>query len=330
MILPNNLILSLLAAAMILATAGATRASVLVLPNGDRLTGTVTRRAGGTLYFTSDVLGPIAVPEKGATVLDSPAAGPTATPVAVAKPRKAPVASMTPPKGWIRKVEFGYDNTVSNDIRTVSLDLRDEFERTINLNNYKFTSQFQYGSIGGVATMDEEDAAARWRHTLSGRLFSQSDTTYETDKVKRIHYQAEQNAGLGYKIIQSRGHTVDIGAGLTGEQLDAAGVQKGFTYLGNMFQDYTYKINGRYTFSEDVTAQYSPESRGLSGVVPDTITPATGNQRDYDYKLHTTLSGKISDHVSLNLHFEYQYDNAVADPTTRAEQRVTTTLGYGF
>ena len=99
---------------------------------------------------------------------------------------------------------------------------------------------------------------------------------------------------------------------------------------GSVFQDYTYKINGRYTLTEDFTAQYSPEERNRYGFVADTTVPLTGSERDYDYKFHTTLQGKISNHLSLNLHFEYEFDNAILDPNARGSQRVTTSLGYGF
>ena len=62
----------------------------------------------------------------------------------------------------------------------------------------------------------------------------------------------------------------------------------------------------------------------------DSALLLTGDERDYDYKFHTSLQGKISKHLSLNLHFEYEFDNAILDPNARGSQRVTTTLGYGF
>jgi hypothetical protein len=380
-----------------LAATTISRASVLILSNGDRLTGHVVKRVDGKVYFHSDILGDIVAPENAVTIVEKPpasvpvnalvglppqkqaapagsstttvlpsptastlppptvtqappvvaqtpapppatpaqpaAAGPPVPPPVVkvaAKRSKTPVVLTPPVTPWAGKVEFGYDNIVSSDVRTVALNFSAEAERTIREENYLFKGRFLYGSSSGIATTDEEDGDFRWRHNLSDRLFVQSETTYESDKINFIHYQFEQNEGLGYKIFQSTRQTVDVGAGVTGEELDATGVEKGFTYLGNVFQDYVYKISGRYTLLEDLSAQYSPESRGLSGVVPDTVTPAMGNERDYAYKFHTTLQGKISNHLSLNLHFEYQYDNAVIVPSTRAEQRVTTTLGYGF
>jgi len=398
---PSFRLLALACAALGLAAPATVRASVLVLANGDRLTGKVLKHADGKIYFHSDILGDIVAPETAVTIVEKPAsptpvesmvglpppapvpvaqtsalASPTAStlpppqvaqspvtaaivappaavtpPAAVAPPFEPPSEANPPAEGriakvldqrgkpviltppvlpWTGKVEFGYDNIISGDIRTVALSLRAEVERTIREDNYLLKGRFLYGSTGGIPATDEEDGDFRWRHNLSDRLFTQSDTTYDSDKIKLIHYQFDENAGLGYKIFKSVRQVVDVGAGVTGEELDSTGVEKGFTYLGNVFQDYTYKINGRYTFLEDISADYSPEVRGLSGDVPDTIIPASGSQRDYDYKFHATLQGKINDRLSLNLHFEYEYDNAVANPTARVEQRITTTLGWGF
>lgn len=330
-----------------LAATNLAHASLLILSNGDRLTGHVTRRAGGKVYFHSDILGDIVAPENAVSVVEKPVPGPSPNSLAGLPPQrpaaatpgganivsaktKVPVVLTPPVTPWTGKVEFGYNNVISGDIRTVALNLSGEAERTIQENDYLIKSRFLYGSTGGVPATDEEDADFRWRHNLSNLLFVQSETTYDSDKINLIHYEFEQNEGLGYKIYQSPRQTVDVGSGVTGEELDATGVAKGFTYLGNAFQDYVYKINGRYTFLEDTSAQYSPESRGLSGLVPGTVIPAVGNERDYAYKFHTTLQGKINEHLSLNLHFEYLYDNAVAVTSSRTQQRVTTTLGYGF
>jgi len=362
---------SLVCILLILAATNSIRASILILSNGDRLTGHVIKRADGKVYFHSDILGDIVAPETAVTIVEKPPAsgsmnalvglpppapsapagsqttpalpsptasslpGPTVVQsqpvvkIAAQKP-KIPIVVTPPVTPWTGKVEFGYNNIISGDIRTVSLNLSGEVERTIREDNLLVKGRFLYGSSDGLATTDEEDGDFRWRHNLSDRLFVQSETTGDSDKINLIHYEFEQNEGLGYKIFQSVRQTVDVGAGVTGEELDATGVEKGFTYLGNVFQDYTYKINGRYTFLEDASAQYSPENRGLSGLVPGTVTPAMGNDRDYAYKFHTTLEGKISNHLSLNLHFEYLYDNAVAVTSNRVQQRVSTTLGYGF
>ena len=65
-------------------------------------------------------------------------------------------------------------------------------------------------------------------------------------------------------------------------------------------------------------------------MVADLSSPINTESRNYDYKFHATLQGKVSAHLSLNLHYDYEYDNAVLDPNSRADQHITATLGYGF
>ena len=112
--------------------------------------------------------------------------------------------------------------------------------------------------------------------------------------------------------------------------LDATGVEQGADYLGNAFQDYTYKINGRYTFLENASIQYSPERRAVFGTISNLPSPSGSSAQNYDYKFGATLQGKISEHLSLNLHFDYEYNNAILVPDARADQQISTTLGYAF
>jgi putative salt-induced outer membrane protein YdiY len=323
----------------LLALASAAQASVLVLSNGDRLTGAVIKREDGKIYFHSDVLGDLVAPESGVTIEDNPTSStsvnslvglppPSATRKA-ATPKQPSVVTL-PVTPWTGKIEFGYDNSVSNDIRTINTVFRADAQRTVRSDDLLMKARLLYNVSGGVATTDQYDAEFRWRHNLSDRIFSQSDTTYEVDKVRQINYEAEENAGLGYRLVKSLRQKVDVGVGAIGQELDAVGIQQGLSYLGDVFQDYTYQINGRYTLTEDFSAQMSPEDRARSAVVADNAVFQTGSERDYDYKLHTSLQGKISKHLSLNLRFEYEFDNAILETNARGSQRVTTTLGYGF
>ena len=38
----------------------------------------------------------------------------------------------------------------------------------------------------------------------------------------------------------------------------------------------------------------------------------------------------MTERFSLNLRFEYEFDNAILDPKAKVDQRITTSLGYGF
>lgn len=329
--------LRLLAAAAFLGAASL-HASVLVLSNGDHLTGKVLKHADGKITFHSDVLGDIVVSDQSATAVEPP---PSPTPVesmAGLPPHGSVPGKLKgqPAKGtgartpWTGKVEFGYDNQLTN-IRTVNTSLRAEVDRTVGPDDFMGKGRYLYGKSQGLPTTDLGDGEFRVRHNLDSRVFAQSDTTGSSNRLQLINFEGQENLGMGYKLITGLHHTVDVGAGMSGQYLNAEGIQEGWNYLGNVFQDYTYKINGRYTFLEDFSAQYSPDRRSRFGSVSDpTLTAQTGTEQDYAYKFHSTLQGRISRHLSLNLHFEYEYNNAVLDPNARADQRVTTTLGYGF
>ena len=194
------------------ATPAAVRADILILKNGDRLTGKVERRADGKIFFHSDVFGDIAAPEGAVALVEKPAASVPVEALAGLPPQgwasspalsteaapapSPPAAAPTPPVApnefehlglisadirtppvtpWSGKVEFGYDNIVSSDVRTVATTLRAEAERTVGDDNFLVKDRFLYGSSGGTATTDEEDGDFRWRHNLSELLFTQTD-----------------------------------------------------------------------------------------------------------------------------------------------------------
>ena len=140
----------------------------------------------------------------------------------------------------------------------------------------------------------------------------------------------EQNIGIGYKLVQKTGHTVSVGSGLTAQYRSAFGIESGLTYLGQLFEDYVYKINNRVTLTQDSNAQYAPDARGRLAVSNNQLTTPAGSAQNYKLSFHSALQGMVTRSLSLNLRFEYEYDNAVLDRAARADQRVTSSLGYSF
>ena len=128
----------------------------------------------------------------------------------------------------------------------------------------------------------------------------------------------------------SRTSARSVGAGLTFQYRDANGVEKGTAYLGEVFQDYTYKLNGRLTFLQNINVLYSPDgrSRALSSGASSTLF--VDQAENYKVRFNSTLQGKLSERISLNLRYEYEYDNAILDRYGRTDRRVTSSLGYSF
>lgn len=332
MLLRNRWVLFLMALSAL--TGVRLSAAELVFGNGDRLTGTVTKRENGKVYFHSQAVGDIVALEKDVTIVDKPASPVPPNSLTGLPPQKKVTPTVAKPTKtpWTGKVELGYDNQLTN-IRTVSTVAKASADRTIDNFDIMATARYLYGSSDDLPTTDQMDGEFRLRDNLNTRLFLQSDTTAGDNKIQEVNFEGQENVGAGVKVVKTERTTFDMGAGVSGQYLNAFGIQEGWNYLGNVFQDYTFKLNGRYTFMEDVWAQYSPDQRDRFAVDvsnPNSLVATTGSDLDYAYKLHTTLQGMITKHLSLNLHWEYEYNNAILNNALRGEERITTTLGYGF
>lgn len=321
----------------------------LHLNNGDRITGEVVMRVDGKIHFRSPILGDLVVAETDAAVIEEPdtpveslaglpptetkpASAPTAadsrvaaTPIA--PPTSAPAAPK-PPR-WKGKLEFGFTNQ-SGRTEALNMSVRTEAELKKKLNHFRANARFLYGKTGNIVSSNRRDAGFRWRHEISERIFTQSVTSYTDDRVTGIDLNLEQNGSVGYQFLLTDRHTASMGAGLTVQYRDATGVQTAVNYLGEFFQDYTYKINGRLSFSQAVNALYSPDSQARSITVGTSAKNLTEEAENYKVRFNSSLQGKMSERISLNLRYEYEYDNAINNPAARTDQRITSSVGYAF
>jgi len=318
-------------------------AAELHLDNGDRITGEVVRRENGNIYFQSPVFGEIVVAEVDAVVVDTPE-----TPVesltglppkdktkAIKAPRLVEGADPDARKAaslpkWKGKMELGFTNQ-SGRRDSSNLSVRTEAELKKGPDNFRVTGRYLYGETNNVVASNRQDASFRWRHNISARIFAQSQSSYSRDQVSRINHNLEQNGSMGYQFLRSERHKASGGGGATLQYRDAEGLESRLSYLGEIFQEYTYKINGRLTLSQAINALYSPDGRGRT--IKSLISTGTAvNTSDETYKVlfNSSLQGKMSEWISLNFRYEYEYDNAILDKNGRTDQRITSSVGYAF
>lgn len=321
-------------------------AAELQLANGDRVSGSLVRRAQGKIYFHSPLLGDLVVDEKNATVVPDddtaveslvglpPIPAARAAPSA-SRPDAAPPTSDTVPAAtevtaarWKGKIEFGLANQQGRK-NANNISVRSDAEHTDGPDNLRVSGRYLYGKTEETVTSDRKNANFRWRHTLSDKMFSQTVTSYSADSIKGIDYDLEQNAGLGYKFISRPRHTGSIGAGVTLQYRSATDLAHNLAYLGELFQDYTYKINGHFTLFQESGALYAPEARGIVTYSGKTLI-SEADTRGYKLHFNTTLQGKVSEKISLNIRYEYEYDSTIAEIAARADQRITSSIGYAF
>lgn len=310
----------------------------LLLNNGDRISGQFLRRADGRIYFRSPLLGDISVPESKAVVVEAPETpveslsglppgGVAATPSDESS--STAVSTTRIPPAWRGKIEFGAQDTTGRT-DSLSLTLRGDAEKKSGANSYRADARFLYGKQEESLSSDRYDATFRWRHELSERVFGQSQTKFTRDRVKRIDQNWEEGAGFGYRLVNRPRNAVNVGAGITLQYREADGIDSGLDYLGEIFQDYTYKLTGRVTLHQDANVLYSPLTQNRYTTVNGVILQTDQDAQNYRIRLNTALQGKISERLSFNVRFEYEYDNAILDPEAKVDRRITTTLGLGF
>ncbi|ATC64211.1 hypothetical protein CMV30_09720 [Nibricoccus aquaticus] len=315
-------------------------ATELHLKNGDTLRGEHLKTENGLIHFKSPVLGTILIPAIDAKIINVPdtpveslvglppaksaapaekpsGSAPTAGTTQSAAAKNAPPA---PKPKWKGKIEFGYQQQSGRrDMITGSLRVDAESAaKTANL--LKASGRVLYGKQNNQVNSERYEASFRWRHELSERTFTQTLTSYFIDRVKHIDHNFEQNAGLGYRFLQRGRHILNAGLGGTGQYRETNGLPEDWIYLSEFFQDYSYKISGRLTLLQESGVLYSTKPI-LHGNVP---------AENYRFRFNTSLQGRVSERVSLNLRYEYEYDNSIANKTLRADQRVTSSIGYAL
>ncbi len=336
-------------AVILAATVPSVRGAQLQLPNGDRLTGEILERSEGVIRFRSPILGEISVPEAGTTVIPAapvadsqptpeslaglPPAPPEETPPAPAPAAavaasaaapdpaapdapKASVAAPRPP--WKGSLELGFIQQ-SGRQEKVDFTIRATANRKIARDSYLANARLLYSEQSGRTSSNRYDGSFRWRRDLSAGIFGQAITSYMTDSLKRIEHNIEQNVGLGYRILDRRSHVVNVGLGATGQYRQDEGLGPETNLLGEVFEDYTYRVNERFTLTQDARFQLASPSRQR---------PIDG--KTYKVRFNSALQGKVTDRVSINLRFEYEFDTSIANPDARTDQRITSSLGYAF
>jgi putative salt-induced outer membrane protein YdiY len=297
--------------------------TVLRLRNGDRVTGELLRRENGKIYFRSPIMGEIAVSESSAVVVEEPDT-PVESLVGLPPSEAADYPLSTDPsptsKGrWRGKLEFGYQQQAGRSEAT-NFSFRTDAERNQDALGTKANIRILYGEQDNTVSTERYDASLRFRYALSKRAFAQSLSSYTTDRIKGVDYNFEENIGAGYRLFKSLRHAANAGLGATLQARGVNGATEDTKLLSELFQDYTYRINGRLTFLQDASLLYSPRY----------VDNGESDMPNYRLRFNTALQGKVSERVSLNLRYEYEFDNTVPYTTEKQDQRITSSIGYSL
>lgn len=300
------------------------RASTWTLANGDRLTGELVRETPVYLEIKHPQLGLIKVPRE---ALKGVAAKEKAEPATEAEelPVVSEVKTALKPEGspWKKQLEMGYAQQ-SGAKEKQDLSMRVQLDGKRGDNTFRTTAKLLQSELDGATVTDRREADFRWRYDIDKRLFTQALTNYAEDAVRKIDLSLEQQIGGGYRLIDTSRHKVNVGLGAVLQYLDRVGSANQIAVLGSFFQDYSYQLSSRVKLVQESTFMIS-DTGSLDVRNGVANAPAEGS---YRLKFNTGLQSKVTRHMSLNLRFDYDYDRSVLEAGLRADQRLTTSLGY--
>jgi putative salt-induced outer membrane protein YdiY len=314
--------------------AGSGRAATWTLANGDRLTGELRHEDATFIEVEHPQLGRLKVARSALY-----GANPEGTADEEAKPAEEggleegedmdihtpdALASAVRPKGkkWKRQVELGYAQQ-SGAKEQEDLSVRVQLDGREGDSTYRGTARLLQSEADGQTVTERREADFRWRYNINKRLFTQALTTYAADAVRSIDLSFEQQIGGGYRLIDSRRHKANIGLGAVVQYLERPETDEQTAVLGSFFQDYAYQWNRRLKLVQESSFMFSD-----TGTLDVKSGLSNAPEGSYRLKFNTGLQSKVTNRMSLNLRFEYDYDRSVLESELRADQRLTTSLGY--
>lgn len=309
-----------LAGLALLALLATGRAGTWVLANGDRLTGELVAEDPAFIEVQHPQLGRLKVPRTALRVAEPVAPKPDGKAEAATTAVKTAQPDV---KKWKSQVELGYvQQSGARDKEDISARL--QIDGKEGASTYRGTARLLQSEADGKTVTNRREADFRWRYDINKRLFAQALTTYESDEVRKLDLGVEQQIGGGYRLIDSPRHKVNIGLGAVIQYLERANTDEQTAVLGAFFQDYAYQWNSRVKLVQESSLMVS-DTGTLNVKSALANAPVEGS---YRMRFNTGVQSKVTDRMSLNVRFEYDYDRSVLDHELRADQRLTTSLGY--
>lgn len=264
----NCLVLS---AALVLAASAWAWADVVVLNNGDKLTGSIGQIKDGSMAFTSPVLGALTIKlsdiqsyqtTSAATVqlkdgqtFQTPIVQGTATQIVTGDQKTVAVEEIkavnAPPEVWTGAVVFnGVLNRGNTNNETAGLGADAVLRRDNPFADDRFTlkGDYNYGNTGRGAdkttTTDNLDALVKYDKFITEKLYGYGEVGYLHDRIAQLNVQLTPGAGLGYQW--------------TDKPLFSFNTEGGVNYVYEDYQGSSPDQKADYRLAYHLTSQLNP------------------------------------------------------------------------
>ena len=305
-------------------------ADTLEFKNGDRLTGRILKEESGKIFFHSDLLGDMEIDDSRVSLItrvEIPGVAEVEKPTEAKKtPKKKsllliPIIEFLvehrPLNKWDSDLKGGFGwQSGKRDKVDVTMRFVSIYER--EKSHYKIKARYTYGfqkENDGVKrkSSDRYEASLRYRHTRSERVFIQTRSRYLKDLIKNIDGEFEQSLGLGWKYLDKEKMQGSITPSFTGQYQKIADVGKGWDFLTTLFQDFRYKLNDKFTFSEETVLSVDP-----------------GNTHLFTIEFLAKIEARIYKSLNADFRWEIDFDNNVAPGVDKLQERILLAFGYKF
>lgn len=302
------------------------RAGTWTLANGDRLTGELVHETPQFIEVQHPQLGRLKVSRT-----DLQPAGPAGSKSSAGKAGTAQTAETVLQKNikpavpqWKRQLEFGFvQQSGAKDKQ--DLTIRGQLDGREGPHTFRAIGRLLRSEANDKMVADRNEGDFRWRYDVSKQLFAQALTTYEEDDVRKIDLNLEQQIGGGFRVLDSERQKASVGLGAGLQYLQRQTISGQTALLGSVFQDYSFQLNNRLKLVQEASVMLS--NKGTLNLKSGSLGTTT-TDGSYRLKFNTGVQSKVTEHMSLNVRFELDYDRSVLEADLRADQRLTTSLGY--
>lgn len=326
------------------ALARVSQADVLVLDNGDRLTGKVESLVEGTLVFVSDLVGRVKIDAKRIQNIE------TTAPVALVLPNGEKVQVIL--KGieygqlvvenkeidiiWLNVISINPPNPKAPDTPKWAGNLSSNFGLTrsdreaqnFDINaEAKFKRDRQAWQMRGgyynarqtdndgdlQTTRDSWFARGQYDYYVQDRRFYYGNLRFDHDAIKDLDLRTVAGAGAGFTLVRNEktNYRIELGGSYVderyrgGDRTDTLGLQFG--------SGLNHRINGSMTLSHDLTLVADP-----------------GKIEDYLFVSDFALRSALNRAMFSELRFVFDYDPIPREGSRKDNYRYVMGLGFRF
>jgi putative salt-induced outer membrane protein YdiY len=324
----KNAICALALAGLLTACSPGGAADLVVMRNGDRLTGDVVSMGEGVLMLETEYAGALALDWSAVEALRLAEALPVLLAdgsareleelptrgvslgdvVAIALPPPSP-----PPVRWVGRVDFGYGLAAGNrDTELGTLTILAERKRS---DRYRLSALFDAarGESEGETTADRARVEGKYDRSMGDSAYRYLLAGAGYDRVRSIDLRAEVGAGLGRTLLDT--------------ERSRLSVEVGASYVRDHFADGTTESDAKLRLGETWRRPLGGNAELVQSLA---ALGALDELGDYTAEFVLAITQRLSDEMALTSKFVGSYDSRPAAGTERADYTLTTQLGLAF